>query len=318
MDRMQKETDAELIELEKRLKKEYKKAQKEVEERAVEYFKAFQERDDAMLMRLREGKITADEYYRWRQNQMLVGNRWVSLRDRLASDYVTANVRASGMINEHLYNTYAENFNYQTFLAEREGRIETTFSLYDKDAVRQALKETPDLITTSQVNIPKNQRWNAQKVTSALTQGILQGDSIGRIASRLQTVTNMNRNAAIRNARTLTTGAENGGRFSCSQRLEKLGVQQQKQWMATLDKRTRDSHRRLDGEIVDMDQPFSNGLMYPGDPDMMHSHPEEVYNCRCRYVTQFKNFPSTFERSTDALGESYEDWKRGKNSNESK
>lgn len=312
MDQMQKETDAELARLERRLKKEYKKAQEETEERAARYFKEFQERDNAMLMRLQAGQISKEEYLQWRRGQMLVGNRWVSLRDRLASDYVTANVRASGMINEHLYNTYAENFNYQAFLAEREGRIETTFSLYDKDAVRQALKETPDLITTSQVNIKKNQRWNAQKVTSALTRGILQGDSIGHIADRLQTVSNMNRNAAIRNARTLTTGAENGGRFSCSQRLEKLGVQQEKQWMATLDRRTRHSHRLLDGETVDMDQPFSNGLMYPGDPDMMHSHPEEVYNCRCRYVTQFKSFPSTFERSTDALGESYEDWKNGK------
>lgn len=318
MDLMQKETDAELIELEKRLKREYKKAQAEVEERAVQYFKEFQDRDNAMLKRLHDGKITAEEYYRWRQNQMLVGNRWVSLRDRLASDYVTANVRASGMINEHLYNTYAENFNYQAFLAEREGRIETSFTLYDKDAVRQALIKTPDLIQTSQVNVKKNQRWNAQKVTSALTQGILQGDSIGHISDRLQTVTNMNQKAAVRNARTLTTGAENGGRFSCSQRLEKMGVQQQKQWMATLDKRTRDSHRMLDGEMVDMDQPFSNGLMYPGDPDMMHIKPEEVYNCRCRYVTQFKSFPSTFERSTDALGESYEDWKRGKSKNDSK
>lgn len=312
MDRMQKETDAELAKLERLLKREYKKAQAEVEERAVEYFKAFRDRDDAMLKRLREGKITADEYYRWRQNQMLVGNRWVSLRDRLADDYVTANVRASGMINEHLYNTYAENFNYQAFIAEREMRIETTFSLYDKDAVREMVRRTPGIITTAQVNIAKNQRWNAQKVTSALTQGILQGDSIGHIADRLQTVTTMNQKAAVRNARTLTTGAENGGRFACSQRLESAGVEQEKQWMATLDRRTRHSHRMLDMETVPMDQPFSNGLMYPGDMSMAHTKPEEVYNCRCRYVTQFKKWPSTFERSTDALGESYEDWKNGK------
>lgn len=312
MDRMQKETDAELIKLEKRLKREYKKAQDEAEDRAIRYFKEFQERDTAMLERLRAGKITQEQYTQWRRNQMLMGNRWVALRDRLAKDYVNVNVRASGMINDHLYQTYAENFNYQTFLAEREGHIETSFTLYDKDAVRIAVRDTPDLITTAQVNIPKNQRWNAQKITSALTQGILQGDSIGHIADRLQSVTRMNRSAAIRNARTLTTGAENGGRFACSQRLENAGVEQEKQWMATLDRRTRDSHRKLDMETVPMDQPFSNGLMYPGDPDMIHKKPEEVYNCRCRYVTQFKRFPSTFQRSTDALGESYEDWKNGK------
>lgn len=312
MDRMQKKTDEELAELEKRLKKEYKKAEKEAEERAIRYFEEFQRRDTVMLEKLRAGKITQEDYSRWRMSQMMVGNRWIDLRDRLANDYVTANVRASGMINEHLYRTYAENFNYQTYLAERKMHIETSFTLYDKDAVRKALEDTPDILELSQVNIPKNQRWNKQKVASALTQGILQGDSIRHIADRLQSVTNMNRTAAIRNARTLTTGAENGGRFSCSKRLASAGVEQEKQWMATLDRRTRDSHRMLDMETVPLDQPFSNGLMYPGDPDMMHSKPEEVYNCRCRYVTQFKRWPSTFQRSTDALEESYEDWKHGK------
>lgn len=309
---MQKETDAELARLERQLKREYKKAQEEAEERAIQYFNAFRDRDNAMLMRLRAGRITEEEYTMWRRNQMLVGNRWVELRDRLANDYVTANVRASGIINDHLYNTYAENFNYQTYLAERNMHIQTSFTLYDKDAVREMVRNTPSIMTTAQVNIQKNQRWNVQKVTSALTQGVLQGDSIGHIADRLQSVTRMNRSAAIRNARTLTTGAENGGRFSCSQRLENEGVEQEKQWMATLDRRTRDSHRQLDMETVPMDQPFSNGLMYPGDPDMIHSKPEEVYNCRCRYVTQFKRWPSTFQRSTDALEESYEDWKNGK------
>ena len=53
---------------------------------------------------------------------------------------------------------------------------------------------------------------------------------------------------------------------------------EQKEWIATNDDRTRDSHADLDGEIVDMEEPFSNGLMYPGDPN---GDPGEVINCRC-------------------------------------
>jgi len=312
MDKMQRQTDKDLEELEKRLKKEYKKAEKEVEERAIAYFNEFQERDKIMLQKLRDGVITESEYKQWRMGRMMSGNRWVALRDNLARDYVMTNQRSAGMINDSLFQTYANNYNYQIYLAERNGRIDTGFALYDKDAVIHALQETPDLIATAQVNIPKNMRWNEQKITSAIAQGILQGDSISNIANRLQSVKNMNQSSAIRNARTLTTGAENGGRFNCSKRLEAAGVEQQKQWMATLDKRTRDSHRALDEEMADMDQPFSNGLMYPGDPNMAHIKPEEVYNCRCRYVTQFKRWPSTFTRSTEALGESYEDWKNGR------
>ncbi len=48
--------------------------------------------------------------------------------------------------------------------------------------------------------------------------------------------------------------------------------------MATLDGRTRDSHRDLDGERVPYDEPFSNGLMFPADPQ---GAGREVWNCRC-------------------------------------
>lgn len=51
-----------------------------------------------------------------------------------------------------------------------------------------------------------------------------------------------------------------------------------KVWVATADSRTRDSHRAIDRESVGIDQPFSNGLMYPGDPNGPAS---EVINCRC-------------------------------------
>jgi len=56
-----------------------------------------------------------------------------------------------------------------------------------------------------------------------------------------------------------------------------------KVWIATNDGRTRDSHRDIDRESVGIDQPFSNGLMYPGDPNGPAS---EVINCRCTMLTR--------------------------------
>lgn len=49
-------------------------------------------------------------------------------------------------------------------------------------------------------------------------------------------------------------------------------------WVAVLDDRTRDSHASVDGEERPLDVPFSNGLMFPGDPN---ASAEEVINCRC-------------------------------------
>ena len=56
-----------------------------------------------------------------------------------------------------------------------------------------------------------------------------------------------------------------------------------KQWDAVLDSRTRDSHARLDGEIRELDEKFSNGLRFPGDP---HGPAAEVINCRCTSDTR--------------------------------
>lgn len=51
-----------------------------------------------------------------------------------------------------------------------------------------------------------------------------------------------------------------------------------KQWDSTLDGNTRPSHRQVDGEIRELDELFSNGLRFPGDPKGKAS---EVIRCRC-------------------------------------
>jgi len=53
------------------------------------------------------------------------------------------------------------------------------------------------------------------------------------------------------------------------------------QWVSAEDERTRDSHLEMNGQITRVGEPFSNGLLYPGDS----SGPiEEWINCRCRLV----------------------------------
>jgi hypothetical protein len=57
-----------------------------------------------------------------------------------------------------------------------------------------------------------------------------------------------------------------------------------KQWLATVDDRTRDSHLDADGQEVPTPQPFNVGgemLMMPGDPN---GSAAEVVNCRCTLI----------------------------------
>lgn len=76
-------------------------------------------------------------------------------------------------------------------------------------------------------------------------------------------------------ARTEVIGALNAGQFAAA---VATGVMRSKTWVANLDDRTRDSHRAIAGETVDIGSAFSNGLRYPHDP---LGSAAECINCRC-------------------------------------
>lgn len=258
-----------------------------------------------MLADLKANKITLKEYQKWRQTEMLQGEHWNNLRDVLAQEMVKSDKIAMSMIGDRLPDVYALNYNYGTYEVENGTGINTNFTLYDHDTVERLMQDNPDVIPKPRVDIPKDMRWNRQKITSALTQSILIGESIENIASRLRTVTNMDRNAAIRNARTYTTSAENAGRVDSYKRAESMGIELEQEWMATLDKRTRSSHVLLDGQRVRVGEKFSNGCRYPGDPE---GAPHEIYNCRCCLVAALKG--NTYKDvRTNKTGMSYEEWK---------
>lgn len=105
-------------------------------------------------------------------------------------------------------------------------------------------------------------------------------DVIDRIIGRLSDSYLLLRGETI--ARTEAIGALNAShRESFEQAIASGNVQRQdvrKVWRATRDNRTRDTHRVIGDESVGFDELFSNGLLYPCDPN---GPALEVVNCRC-------------------------------------
>lgn len=127
--------------------------------------------------------------------------------------------------------------------------------------MKRLLREQPDLMPyypkPRAVQRGIDLKWGKQQITKAVTQGILQGKSVWQIAADLQArVAEMNRTSAVRAARTAVTGAQNGGRMDAFLSARRRGIALQKEWVATLDSRTRHTHRRLDGEVVDYDSRY--------------------------------------------------------------
>ena len=84
----------------------------------------------------------------------------------------------------------------------------------------------------------------------------------------------------------------------------KDGIILDKQWLATKDERTRDSHAHLDGEIRKWNERFSNGLRYPQDPQ---GEAAEVYNCRCAMREITRGFYNKYTGKTVMLADAPQD-----------
>lgn len=282
-------TDEQLARIEARLHRIYSAAVVETTARAEAFYSRLMQRDAVMRKRLESGEITKDAYETWLRRQMLTGKINEDMRDELAGQITNTNVLATEFINSQRPEIFAYNHNYAAY------GLETTygdlsFTLYDAATVRRLIVESPDLLPEISealaVDIPVDLRWNNEKIVDVITSAILQGKSIPEIAGDLERVVGMNENSAVRNARTAVTSAQNAGRQASYEHAAAMGISVRKRWVATLDKRTRDSHRHMDGKEVPYDQPFHTDLgstmMYPGD---RNGKPGDVYNCRCTVVS---------------------------------
>ena len=298
MDKAHKATDRRLERMEKRIEKIYREAQKGISDKAAAYFDQFQRLDEKKRKLVADGKLSEGEYLQWRKNKILYSKRFVTLQGQITGELARVNQTAAAYINDQLPDVYALNYNYVGKGVQRAVKG-YSFTLIDANTVKRLATKTDSLLPKRKVDVPKDKLWNAKNMRAQVLQGILQGESIPDISKRvfgeimktsktegltdkeLGALLKRNREAAVRSARTMVTGAENAGRIDMMHKAATDGVIMRKRWIATTDSRTRDWHRDLDGVEVDMDEPFHNDfgdIMFPGDPTADGAN---VYNCRC-------------------------------------
>lgn len=311
-------TDDIIDELEKKIRKEYEQANKEVQQKVDNYFARFKVKDAKKQAEVLAGTLSQKDYEEWRYGQMCVGERWKDLKDQLAKDYVNVNNIARSTAEGYAPEVYALNHNFAAYQVQHDAKMDISWTLYNREAVEYLMRDDPQLLPFLGTHSPTAEKlrermdllWNRQHINSAITQGILQGEPIPKIAKRLERVTNMNTAAAVRNARTMMTSAENKGRQDAYNRLKEKGIDLQEVWMATLDGRTRHSHRALHGTYKDPKSgEYANGLRYPGDP---MGEPEEIYNCRCCEIAEVEGVKvGAPNYSPDMDKMTFDEWLKG-------
>lgn len=311
MDDAQKMTDNRFRIIQKRLSTEYRQAAKELLKQTNEYYAKFKKEDLKRSKLVKQGKMSKAEYIKWRESKMLYGEALKQKVDVMSQHMLNVDKQAAGIINREMFGVYANNYNFAKYEVEQGLKINTSFSLFDKSTVERMVEKNPKLLRERKTDDGKILRWSRRKVNTAITQGVLQGEPIDKIAQRLVKVVGMEERYALTNARTAMTAAQNAGRMESYANSKALGIDLKKQWMATLDERTRTSHQELDGETVEIGKKFSNKLMFPGDPD---GAPGEVYNCRCTLVGDPTGYPDgKFQRYDNIEGKpidnvTYKEW----------
>ena len=284
-------TDLKLEEMEKRLSAIYSRAEKEIQQTADEYFSKFAKQDEAKRKLLEQGKITEEEYTKWRKGKVMYGKRFTEMKEQCAKQLLNVNQTAIAYINGELPEVYALNYNALESAVDGVGGY--SFTLVDADTVKNLAVTDTSLLPYKEIDQAKDIAWNMKKINAETLQGILQGESMDKISKRLRNVQEMNKTQAIRSARTIVTGAENKGRQDSYKRAEADGIILQKEWISSDQPgRTRDWHMpgAFKSLIVDIDEPFVNEMgkiMYPGDP---HAQPSNTWNCRCSMVAVVKGF----------------------------
>ena len=262
----QEKTDHLLELIEGKLDKLYDQASNEVGEKLNDYMEKHMKKYDAMWDKYEKGEITFDQFQEWASGGM-TGKRYTALLDALATDCTNTNQIAMSIVNGYIPEAYALNRNYAFYQLDMNGvDLGATFTLYDRHTVEKLARGKASLLPKPKVDIPKDKRWNRQQIRNSISQGVLQGESIPKIAKRLERVVGMNHTSAVRNARTAMTGSQNAGRVRGYQDAKKMGINVMQEWLATHDGRTRDSHLAIDGERVEVGETFSNDCEYPGDP----------------------------------------------------
>jgi len=143
-------------------------------------------------------------------------------------------------------------------------------------------------------------KTSTDKIMKIVKKGIEENMSVDDVAKMIADDFGDQTSRANLIARTEMLTAVSIGSASMMNLAAKAIPDLQKAWVTAQDDRVRESHRAVNGEIRKHDEEFSNGLMYPSDPN---GEPSETIACRCVLVTLAPEDMAEYEQELQTLAE---------------
>ncbi len=181
-------------------------------------------------------------------------------------------------ISEYLTTSYEDGFIGTMYDMQAQG-VPLVMPI-DQEQVIAAIQHETKLSENLYTALGKDVKALQKKISGEISRGIAGGQMFSEIARNISSYAGISRNNAIRIART------EGHRIQCKAtadaqwKAKSKGADVVKQWDSALDAKTRPHHRKLDGQIRELDEPFEIAgmkAMFPSD----FGRASEDINCRC-------------------------------------
>lgn len=181
-------------------------------------------------------------------------------------------------VSEYLTASYNEGFIASQYAMQCQG-VPLIFPI-NQEQVVQAVQHETKLSAPLYTELGKDIKDLSKKIAGEISRGISSGQGYGEIARNLSSYANIPLNNAMRIARTESHRIQCKSAYDAQVKAKSKGADVLKEWNAYLDGKTRPHHRKLNGQIRELDEPFEIAgfkPMYPGN----FNDPAEDCNCRC-------------------------------------
>ena len=181
-------------------------------------------------------------------------------------------------LSEYLSQSYEDGFIGTMYDLQGQG-IPLVFPIDQEQivaAIQHETKLSEDLYTTLGRDVKDLQK----KIAGEISRGISTGMMYSEIARNISGYARIPKNNAMRIARTEAHRIQCKATADAQFKAKEHGADVVKQWDASLDKKTRKSHRELDGQIRELEDEFEVGSHKAMHPGAFGIASEDI-NCRC-------------------------------------
>lgn len=249
--------------------------------------------------------------------EMVKYNRLKTLEEELKQRLIELTGKNAKTLEQSLKEIYEISYYGTGYSLETEAQLNIGYLPVSEETIIQSIQNPISGLTLNE-RLEKNRMELIYGVKQEITQALILGESYQKVAKRLKEKFEGDAVKAMRVAQTESHRIKNAGRYDSMQLAQAKGINLSKMWVSTLDKKTRDRHRVMDGQKKPLNEPFtSRGAkgMYPGN----FGKASEDINCRCTYISVIDGYEPSVRSARGEDGKTkvikyatYEEWHNAK------